>query len=1219
MSNRKNTICLNMIVKDEAHIIKETLENVVKYGIDYYVISDTGSTDNTKELITQFFEIKGIPGEIYDDEWKDFGHNRSLALDHAKGKADYAWVIDADDLVVGDLKFPDNMTADCYTLTYGKGFTYHRKQIFRNTEELNWHYEDVLHEYPKSDKEHTTDFHIGGDYYIDSRRLGSRNKDPEKYLNDAKTFEKAIADNPGDQKNVRRTFYLAQSYFDHSSSSKDLSFTELAIEFYKKRIAFEDWWEEVYYSYYKIGEGLERLERSWKSIEKAYLEAYNYSKKVKSQLNSAVLRSEPLYKMVCYLNAKNIKPKLAYKYALEAAKIPYPSACVLFVTRDVYEYRNLYELAVASFNLKKYVNSYKICKSILAMDDLPQWFISNTNIQMNKTIKKLDMAEKENCVIYVGNRIIGNDNTFNKLLDELRLSYDLYLVGDKIDISSIQHHNIYPTSLEFLSGLKRDMKFSMVLLYDNIDFLHNPGVFSNTYTVLYQVSDYFSMYLTNGLKIQVRNEHMLNKLFPGIAKIFCPEDCKATLIENYGIKDTLLLTDTGKIYDKEWMKYRVKIDNYNIMTNGFEFVLPPAIRRVDKSIDSIAVKRMQMEFYDQCVSELETYPEVYYYYSEYFCQRGEYYVARKHIDRGLSYLSNTNADYKPLLNVQRAKCLTGLGKYDESYAIAHTVYKNLKVNSEKQKWAIEDIRDANIDGIKDKTLVYPKTRIKSICQNMHKSLSDLSDKDKSLKTSLTITTCKRYDNFSKTINSFINCCIDYNKIGRWVCVDDNSSEEDRKKMRKEYPFFEFIMKTESEKGHYVSMNIIHDFISKNGIEYNLHLEDDFHFVESRQYMSDSINILCDDDSLGQVLFNRNYAEVENCKNRIPGGYSKKTKKGLKYILHEHYEKNTTEYNKFCEKYRGYGTNAYWPYFSFRPSVWRTSCFKELGIFCNTPHFEMQYAKEYKSKGYKSAFFDTFCCIHIGKKTWETDKVNSYTLNSTNQFTITNDLLNVKILRNPTTSSLKQFKEVAIDALPYVEFVDYEQVSILGKEDHKLLLNNTFDYQRDIATNILRHIKLWKSFRSKYCMIINDDVLFRSNCKDYFKTIVDKLNDPNFNIEFMTLGYYGKEFTDTSDSTNVGINLIDTLSKDICGYVISKEAVPKLMANLDIKDNIFTGIQHKSINITEVKPLLITGISKQIKTEDLPVQLDGYKFYSQMDSHGNDIKCVGVKPVEELKK
>ena len=68
-------LTLAMIVKNEAPNIEECLRSVVKY-IDYYVIADTGSTDNTKEIIKTFFDSHGIKGEILDHPWEDFGTNR---------------------------------------------------------------------------------------------------------------------------------------------------------------------------------------------------------------------------------------------------------------------------------------------------------------------------------------------------------------------------------------------------------------------------------------------------------------------------------------------------------------------------------------------------------------------------------------------------------------------------------------------------------------------------------------------------------------------------------------------------------------------------------------------------------------------------------------------------------------------------------------------------------------------------------------------------------------------------------------------------------------------------------------------------------------------------------------------------------------------------------------------------------------------------------------
>ena len=108
MVNKKAKLCLNMIVKDEEHVIEETLKCMTKY-IDYYVIVDTGSTDNTKSVIKNYFDSVNIKGEIHDVPWKNFGYNRTKALELCRGKAEYCWVIDADDIIVGNLVLPEVM------------------------------------------------------------------------------------------------------------------------------------------------------------------------------------------------------------------------------------------------------------------------------------------------------------------------------------------------------------------------------------------------------------------------------------------------------------------------------------------------------------------------------------------------------------------------------------------------------------------------------------------------------------------------------------------------------------------------------------------------------------------------------------------------------------------------------------------------------------------------------------------------------------------------------------------------------------------------------------------------------------------------------------------------------------------------------------------------------------------------------------------------------
>ncbi len=90
----KTTLCLNMIVKNEAHVIERALASVKPF-IDYWVIVDTGSTDGTQEVIKAYFQ--DIPGELYERPWKNFGYNRTEALELARNKGDYLVIVDADD------------------------------------------------------------------------------------------------------------------------------------------------------------------------------------------------------------------------------------------------------------------------------------------------------------------------------------------------------------------------------------------------------------------------------------------------------------------------------------------------------------------------------------------------------------------------------------------------------------------------------------------------------------------------------------------------------------------------------------------------------------------------------------------------------------------------------------------------------------------------------------------------------------------------------------------------------------------------------------------------------------------------------------------------------------------------------------------------------------------------------------------------------------------
>jgi len=236
-----------MIVKDEAHIITSTLTNLLHYiRFDTWVISDTGSTDNTKALITEFFQKEGIPGTLLDTPWTDFGTNRTAVLDAAFNKADYGLMFDADDDIKGDFRLPNPLTMDWYNLQYGygTGIRLTRPQLFNLRK--RWRYVGVLHEYLEPVDAVGPCSTITGPYYFTLGYRGNRSKDADKYIKDAITLELAFyKTEPKNPLHSRYAYYCAQSYHCANVLPK-------AIEYYKKTLTLNGWSEEKYVSSFRL-------------------------------------------------------------------------------------------------------------------------------------------------------------------------------------------------------------------------------------------------------------------------------------------------------------------------------------------------------------------------------------------------------------------------------------------------------------------------------------------------------------------------------------------------------------------------------------------------------------------------------------------------------------------------------------------------------------------------------------------------------------------------------------------------------------------------------------------------------------------------------------------------------------------------------------------------------------------------------------------------------
>lgn len=346
--SRRPAICLNMIVRNEAHIVHEVLDTVAPY-ITSWVIVDTGSDDGTQDVIRCHMATLGIPGELHERPWRNFGHNRSEALALAQGRGDYIWVMDADDRVAGAPDFR-SLSADVYAMRISDSFTtctYWRRQLFRDG--MSWHYRGVVHEYAHCDDPFVEE-RLAGDYHIESRRLGGRNLDPLKYERDRDLLLAEVERNPADE---RSTFYLAQTYFNLGDFAS-------AITWFKRRLELGGWDEETYYAKYQIAESMSRLGEPWADVQDAYLRSWEFRP----------TRAEPLYAIAARYRTEQ-RYQLGHLFAQRAASIPLPDEDILFVGADVYAWRAVDEQAVCASWIGRQDESLRLCRQLLARPDIP--------------------------------------------------------------------------------------------------------------------------------------------------------------------------------------------------------------------------------------------------------------------------------------------------------------------------------------------------------------------------------------------------------------------------------------------------------------------------------------------------------------------------------------------------------------------------------------------------------------------------------------------------------------------------------------------------------------------------------------------------------------------------------------------------------------------------------------------------------------------------------
>lgn len=486
----------------------------------------------------------------------------------------------------------------------------------------------------------------------------------------------------------------------------------------------------------------------------------------------------------------------------------------------------------------------------------------------------------------------------------------------------------------------------------------------------------------------------------------------------------------------------------------------------------------------------------------------------------------------------------------------------------------------------------------------------LANKDKSKPVTVTMTTCKRMDLFSRTVNSMIECITDLDtQVYEWIVVDDNSSPNERNLIKQLYPFIRLIEKTPDQKGHPKSMNIIQQEVST---PYIFHIEDDWEFFIHRPYCSMLLHVIRAEPGLKQALVNINYTEDPHTANTIWGAQLKNHKDPIPFVSRYFVHRYFTGLRLEEENRKLNSPNSmYWPHFSFRVGLTDTSVFSQLGAFSETAdHFEMEYAHRYVNAGFKTAFLDGIFTTHIGRRTYErnTEKKNAYDLNEEKQFgepvktpvatstskssaeplTRINEKpvnpLDVKLSGNVVNLDIKENKTVVLYVINLKRRTDrliqfYQRNQNVGipikvfegfdgktlqptPEIQALFSSGDFNYRRGIVGCALSHIELWKRFLTEpgedYLVVLEDDVvLAKQFSQKLLQLLYDESEQPaNERFELCFMHYnpypqyrYNRLFMQYSPIKAEKWSVERSMRENMgsgAGYILTRDGAKKLL-------------------------------------------------------------------------
>lgn len=372
-----------LMVKNEASVICQTLDPYVKEGMQSFLILDTGSTDNTLQVVEDYFLEHRIKNwHIFQEEFEvefidedtgklekyfpfDIARNRAidLAEEHFADATfflmpDAEWYLHNVEGLINFCYEQADKAAECYLIRIANGnIDFRTSRLIRN--KVNARFVGVIHEVIHAQTYEKAPVDIF--FELGASCVGME-KSAQRWRRDKKILLHLYRQSPD---NPRTTFYLAQTL-------ECLQEFEKAYEYYVIRSKQAGWIEETYEAVYRLGRISEHLSKTnpkftWHMAQEYFFAAHGLMPH----------RAEPLVKLAEHYWPDGEGPlnaPLCYLFAKRAFELPYPEHDVLFIGPDAYVFKRYELLSKSAWHVGDYALGEIATRKALEQSEMPYLF-----------------------------------------------------------------------------------------------------------------------------------------------------------------------------------------------------------------------------------------------------------------------------------------------------------------------------------------------------------------------------------------------------------------------------------------------------------------------------------------------------------------------------------------------------------------------------------------------------------------------------------------------------------------------------------------------------------------------------------------------------------------------------------------------------------------------------------------------------------------------------